>query len=375
MTLPQPVVNPLRLPQLGAEQASDCTLLAQRLQAVDVPWGDQLWSLSLTPAPEPGPLLAGETEWCIQISWGSVALDLVVPSDIVPSWLRARQVDLDVAEIPETLAAVLLEDVCDAMSASLERLGQGAVRIERIVRGPAEGRPLEHGLFVRAACGDVVVFGRLGAGPLGLAMLARLAGELPPSANGMASDDLQLAWCVEVGCTWLALHDLERLAVGDFVLIEHSFFHNGEQLWLAAGDLGLRVARETLHLFVQSPLGPGGWTMNADPDEVPAAPNAESLDQLPLRIVFDLGEVSMPLGEVRRLQVGQSIELGHPLARAVRVRINGMQVASGELVEIDGHLGVTLTAVARQIAPAAPRMTPRRGRKATPGTEPQAEGP
>lgn len=375
MTLPEPAISPLRLPGLGIQQAGERTLLAQRLQAVDVSWGEQVWSLSLTPTPEPGPLVAGETEWCIQLSWGSVPMDLIVPADIVPSWLRARQADLDVSEIPEALAAVLLEEACGAMSASLERLRQGAVRIERIVRGPAEGRPLEHGFLVHAVCRDVVVFGRIAAGPLGLAVMARLARELPAMVNGLEMDEIKPAWRVEVGCTRLTLHDMERLAVGDFVVIEHSFFHPGKRLWLALGDLGLRVALEISQLVVESPLGPGGWTMQADPDEAPAPPNSESLDQLPLCVVFDLGEVSMPLGEVRRLQVGQSIELGRPLARAVRVRINGMQVATGELVEIDGHLGVTLTAVARLAAPSAPRMTPRRGRRATPGAEPQAECP
>lgn len=375
MTLPEPCVRPLLLPQLASVQAGDCTLLAQRMQALEVPWGEQVWSLSLTPALEPGPLVAGETEWCIQLSWGSVAVDLAVPGDTVSSWLRAQQADLDVSEIPEALAGILLEAAIEAMSASMGRLGQGAVRIDRLVRGPAEGRPLEHGFLARAACRDVVVFGRLAVGPTGLALMADLARELPTVPNGMEVDDLRPAWRMEVGCTWLALNDVERLAVGDFVLIEHGSFQLGKGLWLAAGDLGLRVALETSQLVVESPLGRGGWTMLANPDEAPAPPGTESLDQLPLRVVFDLGEISMPLGEVRRLQVGQSIELGHPLARAVRVRINGMHVATGELVEIDGHLGVTLTAVARQLTPDAPRMSARRGRKTAHDAETQAEAP
>ena len=73
-----------------------------------------------------------------------------------------------------------------------------------------------------------------------------------------------------------------------------------------------------------------------------------SLDRLPLRVVFDLGEVAMTLGELQALQVGQSIELGRPLSHAVRVRVNGALVATGELVEIDGRLGVTLSALSQR---------------------------
>ena len=51
----------------------------------------------------------------------------------------------------------------------------------------------------------------------------------------------------------------------------------------------------------------------------------------------------MPLGQLGQLAVGQSFDLGRPLAGAVRVRANGALVALGELVEIDGRLGVALT--------------------------------
>ena len=41
----------------------------------------------------------------------------------------------------------------------------------------------------------------------------------------------------------------------------------------------------------------------------------------------------------------ESFDLGRPLADAVRVRANGALVALGELVEIDGRLGVALTRI------------------------------
>lgn len=371
MTLPNPSVRALRLPQLEAAQAWERNVLAQRLQGVCVPWGSQSWRLSLTPSVEPGPLIVGEAEWCVQLSWDSVALDLLLPAATVHSWLRAQSKDLDVSEVPEALAAIVLEDACHAMRDSLACLGHGGARIDRMIRGPAEGRPLEHAFLVQATCREVVVFGRLALGPLGLARLARLASDLPLADNGIPVDRLQPTWRVEIGATWLTIQETERLSVGDFVLIEHSYIHTGRHLWLAAGEYGLRVAMGTTQLVVERPFGPGGWAMQTDKDETATPSSLESIDQLPLRLVFDLGEVSMPLGEVRCLQVGQTIELGYPLARAVRVRINGDQVATGELVEIDGHLGVTLTAVRRHPLSSAPRMTVRRGRK--PASDAQAE--
>lgn len=69
------------------------------------------------------------------------------------------------------------------------------------------------------------------------------------------------------------------------------------------------------------------------------------LEPLPLRLVFDLGERAMTLGELQSLQVGQSLDLGRPLSSSVTLRVNGAQVGTGELVEIDGRLGVTISAL------------------------------
>lgn len=82
--------------------------------------------------------------------------------------------------------------------------------------------------------------------------------------------------------------------------------------------------------------------------DTPAAGAAPALDQLPLRLAFDLGERTLSLAELKALQPGQTLELGRPLAGAVQLRVNGALVGTGELVEIDGRLGVTVTSLAAQ---------------------------
>ncbi len=72
---------------------------------------------------------------------------------------------------------------------------------------------------------------------------------------------------------------------------------------------------------------------------------ATSIDGLPLCLTFDLGERETTLGQLRQLQVGQVIDLGQPLGEPVRLRVHGVLVAQGSLVEIDGRLGVTIVAL------------------------------
>ena len=81
------------------------------------------------------------------------------------------------------------------------------------------------------------------------------------------------------------------------------------------------------------------------PADTANAQDAVSLDSVPVRLSFDLGERTLSLGELKALQVGQSFDLVQPLSSAVQLRVNGALIGTGELVEIDGQIGVTITAL------------------------------
>lgn len=77
---------------------------------------------------------------------------------------------------------------------------------------------------------------------------------------------------------------------------------------------------------------------------------AGSLEDLRVVVDFDLGELVLPLRTLRTLAVGQVFELDRPLPSGVRMRANGQLLGEGDLVEIDGRLGVTLTRLATSAA-------------------------
>ena len=74
----------------------------------------------------------------------------------------------------------------------------------------------------------------------------------------------------------------------------------------------------------------------------------DSLRRVPLRVTFDVGELRLTLADLESLQVGQALDLGRPLSEAVQLRINGARVGLGELVDIDGRLGVVLRSLSAQ---------------------------
>ncbi len=63
---------------------------------------------------------------------------------------------------------------------------------------------------------------------------------------------------------------------------------------------------------------------------------------IPIQIVAVLGKKSTTVKEVVGLRMGQVVELGRLPNEAVDLVANGKLIAKGELVEVDGRLGVRI---------------------------------
>ncbi len=71
------------------------------------------------------------------------------------------------------------------------------------------------------------------------------------------------------------------------------------------------------------------------------------LGDIPMVVVVELGRVQLTADEVIRLRAGQLIELGRAPTDPVDLVVNGKLVAKGELVEIEGELGVKLVSLVK----------------------------
>ena len=78
-----------------------------------------------------------------------------------------------------------------------------------------------------------------------------------------------------------------------------------------------------------------------DEDTVPrTTAGAIDVDTLPVRLVFVAGETEVALRDLQALAPGFVFDLRQPVDRHVEVRANGRAIATGELIEIDGRVGV-----------------------------------
>jgi type III secretion system YscQ/HrcQ family protein len=73
---------------------------------------------------------------------------------------------------------------------------------------------------------------------------------------------------------------------------------------------------------------------------------SDLLADIPLQLAVELARVPVTADEVVALKVGQVIELHRSPGEPVELSVNGKVVARGELVEVEGQLGVRVLSLA-----------------------------
>lgn len=73
-------------------------------------------------------------------------------------------------------------------------------------------------------------------------------------------------------------------------------------------------------------------------EEMPA-----ELSDLPVHIVFEVGQKHLPIKELQSLKAGYTFELDNSVERPVTIRANGKVIGTGELLKVGDRIGVRVT--------------------------------
>ncbi len=76
--------------------------------------------------------------------------------------------------------------------------------------------------------------------------------------------------------------------------------------------------------------------------------NLEVVYDIPLQISAVLGKASMRISQLVKLARGSVIELDKKVGDAVDVFVNDRLVAKGEVVLVDGKIGITITEIVKK---------------------------
>ena len=134
---------------------------------------------------------------------------------------------------------------------------------------------------------------------------------------------------VVVGRCALSRASLAGLAVRDVITIEAAA--SGLELVVGTGGIGLSAA-------------PGAVEARVATEYV--ARDMALADDATLEVTVQLGTTRLSLRQLGELAIGQIVALGRPLAGPYEVRAAGRVVGQGELVDIDGELGVRIVSIA-----------------------------
>jgi type III secretion system YscQ/HrcQ family protein len=158
---------------------------------------------------------------------------------------------------------------------------------------------------------------------------------------------------VNAGSAHLSAHELSELDVGDIVLIAPqmelvlpaSDRNSPDQGWTArqAGDHPVRI--EITGALWRNRIMDQETNQENQPAETPAAESSERplVDELPIRLEVILDQVDLKLTELRSLTAGSILELDRAQAGSVQLAANGTLIGLGELVNIEGRMGVRVT--------------------------------
>jgi flagellar motor switch protein FliN/FliY len=74
----------------------------------------------------------------------------------------------------------------------------------------------------------------------------------------------------------------------------------------------------------------------------------ESVNDIPIRVSAVLGRARMSVADLAALCDGSIVELDRKVGEPIDLYVNDRLIARGELVMLDGVLGVTMTEIVRQ---------------------------
>lgn len=180
--------------------------------------------------------------------------------------------------------------------------------------------------------------------------------------------DLPAPLAVRIGTTTITVGEMRGIEPGDIVSIERWQSQAGALVvrcatgqrgmaWTAVAE-GRRVTAldditflHGAHMADAHPEGHRSTGEPGTPADIPHPDAAQAtlshLDGLEVELRFEVGDVAVPLAELRAVKPGYVFELPQPLKQSeVRIVVNGNRIGTGTLIAVGNRLGVRVATFA-----------------------------
>lgn len=220
--------------------------------------------------------------------------------------------------------------------------------------------------------------------------LSELCHTLPPSPYQLSKAALNKI-CIPLRLTLgemsVSLAEIRDLQIQDLLFFEKSYFNNQNLVLNLSDTLGFTAKLEndtcTVMTSLESYRAPmDNNDLDIDDDfkkfleDMPETSSAEedfsyedneeetdeaetslpqeetvqpaTLEEINIRLTFDVGHIELPLGELTHLSPGYTFNLGRSIHKSVTIRANGTPIGKGELVDIEGTIGVSIVELSQK---------------------------
>lgn len=175
------------------------------------------------------------------------------------------------------------------------------------------------------------------------ASVGPLAGWLP---------SISLPVWVEAGRASLPASEVSTLDLGDIVVLDEASTRDvvvrarGGPAWRCTIESDRWVVRTYEPGRPMNPVKRERWMSMSDEGRDHAAQVLQSMGDAPIELVVELARFEMPLGELAALRPGEVLSTGRAIGERVILRAGERLIAQGELVDVEGEIGVRLLSLA-----------------------------
>ncbi len=173
---------------------------------------------------------------------------------------------------------------------------------------------------------------------------------LPAGQAPRLPTELALRMCIDAGEAELEASVLGSLQPGDVLVPDVFWWGSGRvrvaaegaartSWWCRPGQGGLVVDEQVKGL--DSPMAEGR-RMSDDVTKTDTEGALDAVGDAPVTLSLELASFELSLEELAALRPGEVVASGVPIGEAVRLRVGRKVVATGELVEVEGEVGVRL---------------------------------
>ena len=242
-------------------------------------------------------------------------------------------------DIAALLLELHLETLLDRLESELPSLTL------RLRPAPAAIEPAAFTLGLRVQYGTADATLRLDLDAAAARSIAPALERLPDCPDNLP--DLPVHLDVRSLAADVTVAELDTARPGDVILAEAL---PADELLLVAGErFAWRARHDGTQLHIVSPrlhapaVGLERWLMTNEF----AADDAAGLDELPVRLAFELGRIELPLAELALLGSGHVFELARDEAQPVDIVANGRRIGQGRIVDVAGSIGVQIVRMGR----------------------------